>query len=264
MRKLSVVVNGISNSKRFLNNLFMEIGSEISTKVNDDIILFYDIDDDKTEKLYNILARNFLTEFCRKTLVKIINKNCEYFSKDDKYQVWKMSMNRILKDESENNSDYLYRIQVVKNKLEDFFVYSKTVSVEGFVNFRLKELEDDLEDIAEDCVQDYLLELEYAEFVNMLKYFVSIQNPMYLAVDVIYDDKISIFGDGKNITQECINDFNKEVVCTETNKDDFLLNSLISISPKRVTIRERNKKLNEEIKKTLLGIFGDKLKITTE
>lgn len=264
MRKLSVVVNGISNSKRFLNNLFMEAGSEISAKVNNDVILFYDIDDEKTEKLYNILAKNFLTEFCRKTLVKIINKNCDYFSKDDKYQVWKMSMNCILKDEAENNSDYLYRINVVKSKLEEFFAHSGTVSVEGFVNFRLKELEDDLEYIAEDCVQEYLLELEYAEFVNMLKYFVSVQNPIYLAVDVIYDDNISIFGDGKNITYECLDDFNKDVVCTETNKDDFLLNSLISISPKRITIMEKNKKLNEEIKKTLLGIFGDKLKITTE
>ena len=247
MGKLSVFVNGISNNKRFLNNLFTEIGTEISTEVNKNEILFYDIDDKKTDKLYSALAKNILTEFSRKILVKIINKNCDYFSKSDKYEVWKMSMRRLADDEYENNSDYLYRIKTVKNNLEEFLFNSETVFIEGFVNFRLKELEDDLEEVVEECVQEYLLELEYIEFVNMLKYFISVQSSKYLVVDVVYGDNIYIYADSKNITQECLADFNREVICTETNKDDFLLNSLISIAPKRVNIKQKNKQLNAEI-----------------
>lgn len=262
MKEFSVFVNG-GNGKRFLNNLIMEIGTEISTEVNENEVLLYNIDDEKTDRIYTILAKNVLSEFVRKTLVKIINKNCDYFSKNDKYEVWKMSMRNVLDDEIENNKEYLYRIETVKNKLEDFLSNSNMVSVEGFVNFRLKELEDDLEEVVEECVQDYLLELEYVEFINMLKFFVSVQSSKYLAVDVVYDDEILIYADRKNITRECLEDFNREVICTAVNPDDFLLNSLISIAPKRVVIIQK-KKLNDEIKKTLLGIFGDKLKITTE
>ena len=70
--------------------------------------------------------------------------------------------------------------------------------------------------------------------------------------------------DGKNITERCIDEFNSEINCLVNDKDDFLLNSLISIAPKRIIIKQKNNYLNEEFKKTLLGIFGDKLKIKTE
>lgn len=263
MEKLSVIVNGISNNERFLNNLFTEIGAEITAEVKDNKVFFYNIDEEKSTKLYRALAKNVVNEFEKKFLVKIINKNCDYFSKADKYEIWKMAMRRLLDDEFENNSDYIFRVQSVKNKLEDFLNNSNVVSIEGFVNFRLKEFEEELEEIVEECVQDYLLELEYVEFINMLKYFLSVQSSKYLAVEVVYGDDILIYADGKNITHECLNDFSREVTCTEANTDDFLLNSLISIAPKRVVVKQK-KMLNDEIKKTLLGIFGDKIKITAE
>lgn len=264
MKKLSVIVNGISNNERFINNLFTEIGGEITTELKDNEVLFFDIEDENSTRLYKVLAKNIVSEFGKKILVRIINKNCDYFSKADKYEVWKMSMKRLLDDEFEINSDYLSRIEVVESKLEDFFSTSQSVSIEGFVNFRLKELEADLEDVVEECVQEYLLEREYVEFINMLKYFVSMQSSKYLAVEIIYGDNILIYGDGKNITDECLKEFYNEVNCIETNTDDFILNSLISTAPKKVTVKQKQRFLNDEIKKTLLGIFGDKIKITTE
>lgn len=264
MKKLSVIVNGISNNERFINNLFTEIGDEITTEINDNNVLFFDIEDEKATIFYKVLAKNILSEFSKKVLVRLVNKNCDYFSKADKYEVWKLSMKRLLDDELENNSEYTSRIEFVEGKLREFFLTSKSVSIEGFVNFRLKDLDAELEDVVEECVQEYLLEREYVEFINMLKYFISMQGSKYLAVEIVYGDKVLIFGDGKNITDECLKDFYNEVNCIETNVDDFILNSLISTAPKKVTVKQKHKFLNDEIKKTLLGIFGDKIKITTE
>lgn len=264
MEKLSVIVNAISSNEKFLNNLFTEIGTEITTEIKDNKVLFYNIDKEKSVKLYNVLAKNVVSEFGKKILVKIINKNCDYFTKADKYEIWKKAMHRLLDDEYKNNSDYIFRVTTVKDKLEEFLKHSETVSIDGFVNFRLRELEEDLEEVVEECVQDYLLELEYIEFLNMLKYFLSVQSSKYLAVEIIYGNDIFIFADGKNITNECLKDFYSENISGERNTDDFLLNSLISIAPKRVVVKQKEKILNEEIKKTLLGIFGDKIKITTE
>ncbi len=264
MKKLSVIVNGISNNERFINNLFTEIGNEITTEFKSNEISFSNLEGNKTERLYKILAKNILNEFSKKVLVRIINKNCDYFAKADKYEVWKMSMRRLLDDEYENNSEYLYRIDFIESKLEEFFSTSKSVSIEGFVNFRLKELEEDLEDVVEECVREYLLEREYMEFINMLKYFVSMQSSKYLTMEIIYGNNILIYGDGKDITDECFADFQKEINCIDTNTDDFILNSVICIAPKKVTVVQREKRINDEIKKTLLGIFGDKINITTE
>lgn len=264
MKKLSVVVDGISNNERFINNLFTEIGNEITTEVNGNKVSFKELNSEKESILYKILSKKILDEYCKKTLVRIINKNCDCFSKSDKYEIWKMAMSYLLNDVNEKNSDYLNRITLTENKLREFFSVSQCVFVEGFVNFRLKELEEELEDIVEDCISEYMLEQEYKEFINMLKYFVSVQSPKYLVVEILYDSNILIFGDGKNITKECIMDFQIEVNDIEINTDDYILNSLITIAPKKITVIQKNKRLNNEIKKTLLGIFGDKIKIITE
>ena len=264
MKKLSVIVNGISNNERFINNLFTEIGNEITTKIDNNEISFLDVDEKNKFVLYKALAKNIVSEFCKKVLVRIINKNCDCFSKSDKYEIWKLSMKYLLNDEFEENSDYLSRVDFVEQKLNEYFITSKSVSVEGFVNFRLKELETELEDVVDDCVQEYMLELEYIEFINMIKYYVSIQGPKYLSVEVLYGNDIKIYGDGKDITKECSDDFKTEINYNEKNVEDYILNSLITISPKRIFIKEKDRKLSEEIKKTLLGVFGDKLKITTE
>ena len=264
MKKLSVIVNGVSNNERFINNLFTEISNEITTKIGDNEISFLDVDDNNKCVLYKALAKNIVNEFCKKTLVRIINKNYDYFSKSDKYEIWKLSMKYLLNDEFEENSDYLSRVNFAEHKLNEYFMTSKSVSVEGFVNFRLKELEAELEDIVDDCAQEYMLDLEYMEFINLIKYYVSIQGPKYLSVEVLCDTDIKIYGDGNNITKECIDDFKTEINYNENNVEDFILNSLITISPKKILIREKGRKLSDEIKKTLLGVFSDKLKITTE
>lgn len=262
MRKLSVIVNGISNNERFLNSLFTEIGDEITAEIKDNEVLFYDIDG-KADKLFNVLAKNVLNEFEKKILVKIINKSCDYLSKSDKYEIWKIAMRRLLDDEIENNADYIYKLKNVECKLQDFLTHSDVVSVEGFVNFRLRELEEDLEEMVEECVQDYLLELEYTEFVNMLKYYMSLQKPKYFSVEIVFDKNVLIYADGKDVTSECLKMFNDELCSVYGNKEDFILNSLITIAPKKIVIKHK-KKLSSEFKKTLLGIFENKINFTTE
>ena len=53
---------------------------------------------------------------------------------------------------------------------------------------------------------------------------------------------------GKDITDECFADFQKEINCIDTNTDDFILNSVIYIAPKKVTVVQREKRINDEIK----------------
>ncbi len=262
MKRLSVIVTGAGNNQKFINNIFRETGEELTVELKENELLFYNVDNEKSSILYTSLAKNVIGEYSKKILVRIINKNCDYFNKKDKYEIWKLSVKRLLTDEFENNSDYADRLENVRKNIEEYLKSSDKVFVEGFVNFRLGELEEELEDIVEECVQDYLLELEYADFVNMLKCFLSLQNSRYLKVDIIYGDKIVIKGDGKDVTRECLTDFLTEKTSDESNIDDFLLNSLITIAPKRVNIVQKNRNINEELKKTLLGIFAERITIS--
>lgn len=262
MAEISVFVQKKDNNN-FLNNLFNDIDHEIISEVDDSKIVL-STTDTSIEEIYNVLVKNIFEEFLQKILIKVININCSCFTKQDKYEIWKMSFKNIINDMIKNNDEHKDRILVIEKKLKEFCEYSKSICVDGFVNFRLKELEENFEEVVEDCVREYLLENEYKEFINMIKYFVSVQSPLFLSVEVLYGDNIVILADGKNITKRCVDEFNCEFDYVLNDKDDFLLNSLISIAPKRIVIIQKNSCLNDEFKKTLLGIFGDKLKIKTE
>lgn len=262
MSEISVFVQK-NDKNKFFYNLFNEFDSEIVSSVGENQIVLT-THEENVEKVYDVIVKNIFEEFSPKILIKVINNICGCFTKQDKYEIWKMSFGYLMNDMLKNNSEHKNRISVIKEKLKEFCETSKCICVDGFVNFRLKELEENFEDMIEDCVREYMLEAEYKEFISMIKYFVAVQSPIYLSVEVLYDDDIIIMADGKNITERCIDEFNGEINCLVNDKDDFLLNSLISIAPKRIIIKQKNNYLNEEFKKTLLGIFGDKLKIKTE
>lgn len=262
MSEISVFVQK-KDSNKFLESLFNEFDSEIISLVGENQLVL-NAHEEGMEKIYDVIAKSVFEEFSQKILIKVINNNCSCFTKQDKYEIWKISFKCLMNDMLENNIEHKNRIFVIKEKLKEFCETSKSICVDGFVNFRLKELEKNFEDLIEDCVREYMLEVEYKEFISMIKYFVAVQNPIFLSVEVLYDDDIIIMADGKNITERCIREFDSELNCLVNDKDDFLLNSLISIAPKRIIIKQKNNYLNEEFKKTLLGIFGDRLKIKTE
>ena len=262
MAKFSVSVCKKENCD-FFKKIFNEIGNEINDEICEDKVVFNIVDDRRKERIYDVLAKKIFEDFSKKILIKIINTNCNYLSKPDKYEIWKIAFKYIMNDMIENNYEHLCRMSIIKKRLTEFCDNSECICIDGFVNFRLRELEQNFSELVEESVQEYMIELEYIEFINMLKYFVSIQIPLFLSVEVIYGDKIKLYADGKDITYKCIKDFNKDI-CFSEDRDDFLLNSLISISPKKIVIRQVRQNISNELKKTLLGVFGDKLKIITE
>lgn len=260
MKKFSVILDGVENNKDFCNKIYTEMSDEIGITVNDNEINFQDVNKENIIDLSKYLAKAIITEFEKKILIKIINKNCAYFNNTDKLEIWKRSMEELLNCEYNHSPEYIYRFEIIRSELEKYIIASDRLSLEGFVNFRLKEYMDDLEEVVEFSVQEYLLDLEYKEFINMLKFFVSMQETKYNSIDVyIINNNLVLSANGKDITNECLCEYNKEAKNSESNMDDFLLNSLISLSP--ITIRIHNKDdISIELRKTLEGVFDNKIK----
>lgn len=59
----------------------------------------------------------------------------------------------------------------IKTCLEE----NEEINIQGFITFRMKELREDIEEIIDKVVEEYMVEKEYREFVKLLKYFVDIQ-----------------------------------------------------------------------------------------
>lgn len=259
MKNLSVVFP--ESNKRFIDSLLYETGNEISFDAKDDLITVYDINDKNTDKFCSLLAKIIVKQYEKELLVKAINKRCQSFSKVEKIEIWKIAMSHLYEDYCTNNTDYQDRVNLVKKSISEFFKESNCLSLQGLVNFRLSEYLESLEDLAEFSATEYKIDCEYREFVMLLKCFVSLQPPKYNNVRIFYGKDVLIFGDGVNVTEEYEKEYRSEMGGTALNIDDFVLNSLILIAPKKIKLIITDVSPEKEFIDTLKSVFDNRISI---
>lgn len=258
MQNLSVVVP--KDSKRFFDSLLLEAGNEFDIKVNDNTVTVFDIKDN-AEKLFVAMAKAVINQYEKELLVKAINRKCLDFSKQEKLEIWKNATKHLCNDLGSKNSDYYNRINSVERSLRDFFKESDSLLLQGFVNFRLSEYVESLEDLAECSATEFKIDCEYREFVMMLKYFLSLQPPKFADVHIFYGNDVLIFGDGTNVTEEYVEEYKSEVGASAENKDDFVLNSLILIAPQKIKLIITDVAPEKEFIDTLKNVFENRISI---
>lgn len=256
MKNLSVVVK---DNCRFINRLYSELACEFDVTLSDNKIVLLNVTDEEMLFLSDIIARNVIFEFQKKKLIGVVNKNCEFLTKSEKLDVWKKSVRQLTEDEFYSTAHYLKRLETVRKKVYECFTESVNFCVDGFLNFRLGEYLVQLSGVVDEALGEYLLEEEYREFISVLKYFVSVNPAKYKSVDVIYGKNVKIFFDGNDITDECRNRFYKDNMTAFCRKDDFLLDTLVILSPENIVVHIDECDINSELVETLNGVFGSRI-----
>jgi putative sporulation protein YtxC len=152
------------------------------------------------------------------------------------------------------------------NKILEYIIENTDIVLEGFLRFRLKELNADLEDIVDRVVEEYLIEREYDEFIKLLKYFVEIQESRIEIVNIVIEDNgtYCMYDSSYNeITDELIQDIAGEVLTGEVSYDDLLVSSLITLAPRYIVIHNLSNVRNKEIIDTIRNVFADRVRICT-
>ena len=140
-------------------------------------------------------------------------------------------------------------------------------SVEGFLIFRLKDYIKRLKQIVDQIVIEYLAEIEYSEFIQLLKYFVSIQEPKFKEIHIFPQSrkKYSLYNENnEDITQLCIEEFRSDMENLELNYDDLLVSSLVSNAPDKVIVHKVKEIQNKEMIQTLLQVFKERIEFDCE
>lgn len=158
---------------------------------------------------------------------------------------------------------YGARKQTVMLSLYDYFQEESLMHIDGFVTFRLKEYESLLAELAEKLAEDYLTMREYEEFIDLLKYFVNIQEkrPDHVHICIekaggyrLIDEK------GTDITAGCFAEFVEgEVLLTEDVYDDLLISILITLAPKEILVHNKRAIKNKELFNTIERVFDGRV-----
>lgn len=146
----------------------------------------------------------------------------------------------------------------ILKKIDEFLEESSEIIIDGFMTFRLKEINEILKEMLDKIIEEYTVEKEYSEFIKLLKYFVDIQESRYDIINIIINkdgDYIIKDKDRKDITKEFFEDFDMNSVSDDVNKHDVLVSAVITSAPKKISVHGMENCKSQETFETLKSIF---------
>ncbi len=188
------------------------------------------------QHLADIISENIISYWEDSLLQDIIRDNYYYFGEEEKKVIYNYALRHMNRDGNEcrNTLYWLNRKSKILHKVLDFMHQSNRIIIDGFIKFRLKEYTNELRDAADKAVDDFLMEREYREFVNLLKYFVDIQEPKVEVLHVLirgngtfklYDNNL------QPIRSDYLEGYLTDLADNEINYEDLLISALITIAP---------------------------------
>lgn len=213
--------------------------------------------------IYSALIDNFLYDI----ILKVVKENYSYFNEEEYEDIVGRCMDILKGTAKFLGADFCqyisFKDRIVK-KIFDYIIDNTDIILEGFLRFRLKELNNELEDLVDKVVEEYLVEREYNEFIKLLKYFVEIQESRIDIVNVVIknDGNYCIYdGDSNDITDELLKDMFNDSISGEVNYDDLLVSSLITAAPRFIVIHNLSNVKNKEIIETIGNVFCERVRI---
>lgn len=129
--------------------------------------------------------------------------------------------------------------------------------VEGFVTFRLPAFTAEVEAAVDQAVDEFLLEREYEEFVQLLRHFVEQQSPHAERTHAVWDENGSfalIDDHGHRLREDVLAEVGDVGGGADLTPEDLLVSALVALAPRSVVLHAPWRTLEAE--KTLRKIFG--------
>lgn len=159
-----------------------------------------------------------------------------------------------------------YRTRMILEQLENYLTDHNVINLHGFITFRLPQYVDDLREVIEYALDEYELDKQYQEFISLLQYFVYIQEVKVPAVHLLHEggnDFRLLNSQLQPISTDDVDaSFTVEVLDHNTNYEDVIVSTLITISPQQVFIHTNEAAL--PIIQTVAQIFEGRVQMCDE
>ncbi len=206
-----------------------------------------------------ILADHIVKVEEKRFIRRMLAQDYYYFSEEERQQVFESVVSRYDQDIA-NCTDFNLptRRQYIIEKMTDYLENSHDLVLNGFVNFRLKEYRTQMLDAIDKAVDDLMMELEYQEFIRVLRYFVDVQQPKIEEVHVVMNSsgKFKILDSaGKALHNRFIESSEGE----DMSYQDRLISSLITLAPYTVMLHLANPLMSEDVIETIKSVFDSRV-----
>ncbi|MCS1351572.1 putative sporulation protein YtxC [Mechercharimyces sp. CAU 1602] len=141
-----------------------------------------------------------------------------------------------------------------------FLAAHQQVAVDGFLHFRMKSYRRSLERVVEKAIEDYMLDQEYKEFIQLLRYFVQIQESKMPLVHVLHVGQRRfrlLDREGSPVQVEVEGSPSSDLMEQVHSHEDLVVSTLLTMAPAHVILHSRH--LEENVIRTLVQIFEGRI-----
>lgn len=219
--------------------------------------------------LSGALAEVIIAYYEPRLLRKITKANFFYLSDKERASVIDNAL-KLLREEKMLQAGGFYKATRRSKIMRSILEYLETeneIHLDGFINFRLNSYINELNETIERALEIFVAEREYNEFIKLLRYFVEIQE---CKIDTIHlcqskDGRYLLYDENRNrISSEYFDELRSEMLEDTINYDDLLISTLITISPKRITIHDIESFKNRELVQTILNVFTERITVCSK
>lgn len=228
------------------------------------IIHYHGKNNQKFFEFLSELITEVILEFYEEKLIKqILDYNYFYFDDYERVRICENCIELIENSYSEKLQEKT-REEIVQNAVLQYVNENKSMILDGFIHFRLKNYIKYLDNIIDTAVNQFIIEKEYNEFINLLKIYVDSKMTECELLHLIYINGESILLDKeKNIVSVSENICNAKYLSDISfSSNDFALNTLLTLLPAKIEIHLIGEE--DEFINTIKLIFDNKVSICRE
>lgn len=218
------------------------------------------------ERASHAIAEYILVSHEDKLIHKIITRDHGYKLPADIHKIEDYTVHLLKHLEEETGCDVARerrKLQIAA-QISSFLNVNTRLNVDGFVRFRLPAYVEELQEVVEYAIDEYLMDKQYQEFIALLKYFVYIQDAKIPVAHLMHkgeNDFILLNEELQPIETKQVETFVVEMIDKDINYEDMIVSTLITVSPQQVYIHTRQPEM--QVIKTIMQIFEDRATICT-
>lgn len=244
-----------------LNNLYI---STSKFKLYNNFIVHYN--GKNLNAFYTVLSNimsSLIIDLYEETILKrIITNNYFYFTDMEQRRILEICKDYLCGKDLE---EVTLRKESLKISCIEYFSNNKSVILDGFINFRINNYIKIIDYIVDLSVNKFVIDKEYAEFVDLLRCYINSKESNTSLVHLIYQNQEAILLDEfKNIITIEDTALNSKYLSDITfSSNDYALNTLLTLLPEKIYIHVIDSTQDEFIN-TIKLIFDSRVYICNE
>ncbi|UNC92654.1 putative sporulation protein YtxC [Candidatus Contubernalis alkaliaceticus] len=234
------------------------------------LFFFLDVKKPLSKDYNNLLKQHmshficdFIMNYMRDTVLEnLIKRNYSYFSQREREIILELTQQEL--NEQNSAKKFNEKKVYIIDSIQHYFQEKEYMNLEGFVNFRLKKIIAGLKYSVESSIDELLMEQEYQEFLKLLKYFVTLQEPKIEQVHITADQEGSL---QLRDAEQRLLDYSFPVsnglnlFSSKIQKEDFIISFLVNFAPKKIIVHQVLCCYYPKAVEAILNIFSERVVI---